>query len=207
MEVVKQLPDGAMPAAEIGEEVLDAPLMGELGRRVRSLREARGMSLRQLGASSGLSASFLSGIERGASSPSISSLASLAEALGVTLSDLFLVAERPAQVVRERERIAFRLADAPVEYVRLAAALRDRSIEPMIVTLPPRFAPQEAVFIHKGEEFGMVLSGVLNIVVGGQSHELSSGDTIHFRSDVPHSWSNCADQPVVMLWVTTPRLF
>lgn len=189
------------------EEPVDDELLGDLGRRLRELRLRRGLSLRQLGVATGFSASFLSGVERGTSWPSISSLAVLAEALGSTLAALFLPPSSAMPVVRVSERQSFRLDGSPVEYVRLAAPIQGRSMEPIIATLPPWFEPREVDLSHRGEEFAMVLSGRMGISVAGQPYELAAGDSIHFKSEVPHLWSNRHPEPAVVLWVNTPSLF
>lgn len=179
-----------------------------VGRRIRRLRESQGLSLRDLGERTGFSASFLSQLERGASSAAISSLATIAEALGTPLATLFEAPEQTTLVVRYSERTPIHVDSSPVSYVRLAAAMSDRALEPVIVTFPPFFTDsEEGLYRHKGEEFGLVLHGRLNIMVDQQEYELGPGDSIHFKSDVPHSsGTNRYAEPVVMLWVATPRL-
>lgn len=189
------------------EGVVDGELLGSLGRRIRELRCRRGLSLRQFGAVTGFSASFLSGVERGTSSPSITTLAVLAEGLGSTLSGLFQPPAPAMPLVRLSERQSFRLDGSPVEYARLAAPIPGRSMEPIVVTLPPWFEPREVELTHQGEEFAMVLGGRMGITVNGRQYELGQGDSIHFKSDVPHLWSNRRPEPAVVLWVNTPRLF
>ncbi|HEY8283378.1 MAG TPA: XRE family transcriptional regulator [Chloroflexota bacterium] len=195
------------PAASSSEDLVDGELLGSLGRRLRELRRQRGLSLRQFGAATGFSPSFLSGVERGTSSPSISSLAVLAEALGSTLSALFLPPSSAMPVTRVAERQSFRLDGSPVEYVRLAAPIQGRSMEPIIATLPPWFEPREVDLSHRGEEFAMVLAGRMGITVAGRHYDLAVGDSIHFKSEVLHLWSNHHPDPAVVLWVNTPRLF
>ncbi len=179
-----------------------------LGRRLRRLRESQGLSLRDLGERSGFSASFLSQVERGTSSAAISSLATIATALGTPLAPLFEVPEQTTLVVRHSERIPIHVDRSPVSYVRLAAAMGDRALEPVIVTFPPYFNDtREGLYRHKGEEFGLILQGRLTMTVDQQEYDLCPGDSIHFKSDVPHSsGTNRYAEPVVMLWVATPRL-
>lgn len=193
-------PDRPTPAAE-------ATILDGLGRRIRQLREQQGLSLRDLAERTGYSASFLSQVERGTSSASISSLATIAETLGTPLADLFAAPERSTLVVRRDERMPFRIDHTDVTYERLAASMSQRMLEPVIVTLPPRFESQEGLYHHRGEEFGLVLSGRIVLTVDQQEYELGPGDSIHFKSEVPHSsGSNPYDEPVVMLWVATPTL-
>jgi cupin domain len=75
-----------------------------------------------------------------------------------------------------------------------------------IAALPPWFEPREVTFAHRGEEFGMVLSGKPGIAVDGREYESAAGEGSHFKFDVPHLWSHRYPEPAVVLRLHTPRL-
>jgi transcriptional regulator with XRE-family HTH domain len=183
----------------------------EIGSTIRRLRRERGLSLRDLGRTTGFSISFLSLVERGRSSISLTSLHTLAVSLGVEMGEFFPVPqpepEAPARVNRRTgdSRLPIRSAHT---YRLLGASGFDRALEPLLVTI----APDEGAdaiddYAHDGEEFAYVLSGELVFTVDGMEHTLTAGDCIHWSSNVPHLVRNDGELPAEVVWVLTPRLF
>jgi transcriptional regulator with XRE-family HTH domain len=190
----------------------DGGQLAELGRTIRRLRRERGLSLRDLGRLTGFSFSFLSLVERGRSSISLTSLHTLAGALGVEMGVFFPAAEArpgPAAAVH----VSRQTGDArlPIRgahtYRLLGAAAFERALEPLRVTIAPGEADPRDDYAHEGEEFAYVLSGTLVFSVDGVEHRLEAGDSIHYQSTVPHLVRNKGTRPAEVLWVLTPRLF
>jgi transcriptional regulator with XRE-family HTH domain len=183
----------------------------EIGSTIRRLRRERGLSLRDLGRATGFSISFLSLVERGRSSVSLTSLHTIAVALGVELSTFFPQAQPdPADAAHvSRRRGDARLPIQGAHTYRLLGATGfERALEPLLVTIAPHDeADPRDDYAHEGEEFAYLLSGELVFTVDGVEHRLEAGDCIHYRSTVPHLWRNQAAEPAEVLWVLTPRLF
>lgn len=175
-----------------------------IGRQVQRLRKQRGLTLQQLGEAAGLSAAFLSQVEREVSSLSVSSLASIAKALDVSPSFFFDKPEPNGVAVRGYARAPFRMEHAEVVYARLGSSFAGRTMEPLFVTYPPGYVSEDSA--HAGEEFYYVLNGQLVVLLDGEEHKLNADDSIHFRSDRRHRLSNVADAPVHVIAVTTPIL-
>jgi transcriptional regulator with XRE-family HTH domain len=202
------------------EEEADVPTvrdaasqLAEIGPSIRKLRLERGLSLRDLGRGTGFSISFLSLVERGRSSISLTSLHTVAVALGVQMSVFFPdpgdLPEAAAQL-----HVARRSGDRRLQiggdhsYRLLAATGFDRQLEPLFVTIEPgEGADPQDDYAHAGEEFAFVLSGSVVFTVDGVEHEIEAGDGIHFRSTIPHQVRNDGSRPAEVLWVLTPRLF
>lgn len=174
-----------------------------IGKKIHSLRKAKGMTLQQISDLSGLSASFLSQVERDLASPTVISLAHIAHALGVGVSYFFPPPPNEALMVRSYERHPFRLEDGLVVYARLGGDFEGRSLEPLFVTYPPRFASE--VFSHEGEEFLYVLDGQIEIHLDGASYCLNPHDSMHFMSRHVHRVENSNDTPAQVIFVNTPR--
>ena len=173
-----------------------------LGEKVNSLRKAKGLTLKELGESASLSASFISQIERGLTSPTVISLAQIARALGVSPSYFFPPPPQDGPVVRAYARQPFQVAEAEVFYARMGEDFPERVMEPLVCTYPPGFVSEE--FEHPGEEFVYVLEGQVVFVLSHVEYVMSTGDSIHYRSDQPHHLENRSEQPVQMVYVTTP---
>lgn len=180
--------------------------MDRLGEQIKGLRRERNLTLRDLSRQTGLSISFLSQVERGHSSLSISSLHTIAESLGVHLSAFFPPPVPANYVTRRRQRRPLRLEGSPIGYASLSGEFPSRTFEPLLVTLPPKH-PAVEPFAHPGEEFGYVLKGTLTMHIDDREYLLGSGDSIHFSSRIRHTWENRGRDPVVAVWVVTPRIF
>ena len=178
---------------------------------IRRLRKEQGLSLRDLGRATGFSISFLSLVERGRSSISLTSLHTLAVALGVGMGSFFPEPQpdAPATAHVSRRRGDVRLPIRGAHTYRLLGATNfPRALEPLLVTIAPdEEADPRDDYAHEGEEFAYVLSGELVFTVDGVEHMLESGDCIHYRSTVPHLVRNDGATPAEVVWVLTPTLF
>lgn len=161
----------------------------DVGRRVRELRELRGLSLRALAELSGLSINAISLIERGQSSPTVSSLHRLAAALGVRIVDFFGAEEAENVVfVRASERRRTRTEGTLIE--TLATGLAGQRIEPFLVTLERGAGSGGEPITHAGQELVLGLSGRVDYTVDGRTYALGDGDALLFEASLPHYWCN-----------------
>jgi transcriptional regulator with XRE-family HTH domain len=160
-----------------------------VGTRLLEVRQARGLSLRALAVASGLSLNAISRIERGGSSPTVSSLQRLAAALDVPLSEFFRVEPDLATVlVREGQRLKSRSEGVLIE--SLGAGLPGQHLGPFLMTLEPGASAGEESIRHGGEEFVHCLAGAVEYLVGSDSHRLEQGDSLLFLAHQPHLCRN-----------------
>lgn len=200
----------------MGETNLSKDLSADVdivGRRIRSLRAENGLSLRKLADLSGLSVGFLSQVERGLSSIALSSLRNVAGAFGMTLADFFAqspeVESAPEGLVFTLNRAANhsdRVVSGGRHYEFLSGRVPGLVLEPMLVYIEPGGSKEEAS-AHSGEEFAYVLEGELSYEVDGTTHRLYPGDSLHLRSNTPHTLHNDSDALTVVVSVVTPRMF
>jgi transcriptional regulator with XRE-family HTH domain len=156
-----------------------------VGRRILEIRQARGFSLRALAAKSGVSINAISRIERGDSSPTVSSLQRLASALDLRLVDFFRAEpERSMVLVRKGARRKSRTGGVVIE--SLGAGLRGQSLGPFLMKLEPGASAGEEPVRHEGEEFVHCLEGEAEYLVGSERHRLRAGDSLLFHADRPH---------------------
>jgi transcriptional regulator with XRE-family HTH domain len=181
-----------------------------LGPRIKRARQRLGLSLAQLSALSGFSPSFLSLVERDRTSPSLTSLTKLAEALNISPSSLLPNSSRNGALVHRATDTnpSVILGNPKVLYRTLSAAKPSLQLEPMLVVHQPlaNGDPEPEPFSHRGEEFCYVLEGELVFRVEGQDHVLHPGDSIHVESSMLHICFTHGPQPARSLWVLTPRL-
>lgn len=182
------------------------PAAWALGNRIRSLRQRLKLTLDETATAAGISTPFLSQVERAHATPSITSLAGIARALGVTVQ---YFVDTPAQigpVCRGKELKFFGFADSANLFGRLTNLSGSGKLESILVRMPTGQRRSE-VATHAGEEFLYVISGRLALTLEGITVDLQSGDTAHYDSMLPHAWVNTGDEETVLVWVGTPRLF
>jgi len=177
----------------------------DLGARVRTRRRQLGLTLRELGQRAGLSAAFLSQVERGLAKPALSSLVSLAQALQVSPEFLLDVPSSDKKFIKQFSDLAFfNLDGLPVRYAFLSNEFQGRQLEAVLVEIPKGYSSEVWKHPYMGEEFIFVISGILKLWLGNKEHELRSGDSAHFRSDVRHKWANPGSEITQVLWMGTP---
>jgi transcriptional regulator with XRE-family HTH domain len=179
---------------------------GQLGQRIRHLRKARALSLKDVAERTNFSISFLSQIERGTSSASIRVLVPIASALNVALSNLFEEfeggGERIESIVQRREgrrKLAFRETSISKELV--SPAVSPARLDVYLITIEPGGTTGSDPYSHVGEEAGIVLLGTLELVVDGITHLLREGDGFAFASRRLHQFRNPGKRLTQVIWV------
>jgi transcriptional regulator with XRE-family HTH domain len=162
----------------------------DVATSLRELREARGISMRTLATKSGLSANALSMIERGKTSPSVSTLYKLADALGVSITAFFGTESEKKQVdflkSDERRHMSFTRG----VFEGLGGSQFSGRIEPFMLTLESGAASGPHSIVHTGHEFVFCLRGKLEYQVDKQVFQLEAGDSLLFASKLQHKWKN-----------------
>jgi transcriptional regulator with XRE-family HTH domain len=179
----------------------------ELGRHIREARLARNLTLPQLAEQTGLSRSYLSNVERNINSPTISTLRTILDALGVSLAQLFRTVEGHKGVVRPEDRVEIvRTGNNAIRYELLNPNPTGR-LEMIILKVEPGASSDVTMHSHAGEEVGYMLSGQLRYWVDDECYDLEPGDAINFACTRPHRYENTGTEVAVSLWVITPPSF
>lgn len=193
--------------------------MENVGEKIRTVRLARGMRIVDLAEKVSMSASYISQVERGLVFPSVGSLQKIASGLGLHVADFFSNDESPngekgrpdaadpgPRVVKRGRRKGLTYADSNVIYQLLAPDLRG-SIELLFIQAPPGADSGDADFVHEGEECGVVLRGRMAYTINGSEYLLEEGDSIYFKSGLPHRWRNAGAEELVAIWAVSPPSF
>jgi XRE family transcriptional regulator, regulator of sulfur utilization len=180
-----------------------------IGGRIRLLREAMGLSLRDLAERSGVSAPMLSQVERGETSPTLAVAAKIAAGLELTLSQLLRLDEGQHVAIsraagrRHSERGGHRFEELTPPLPGQRADVSLHVLEPGATTGgradPPMHEPGS-------RETAVVLAGTLALVVDGSRHELEEGDSVTFDADLPHHFENHGKEEAVLLAVVSAGL-
>lgn len=187
------------------------PDSNTVGPRIRALREAMNLSLRDLGERAGVSAPMLSQVERGETSPTLVVAAKIAAGLDLSLSQLLRLDEtHHVVVVRRDERRAGAGRGKGHNYELLTPPLPGQRVELSEHKLDPKAATggEGDAPIHEpgSRETVVVREGRLDLLIDGGRHELNAGDSVTFDADLPHHFENPGKQPSTFFAVTAAGL-
>jgi len=178
----------------------------QLGHRMRARRKELGLSLRELEEKVGLTASFLSQVERDLSSPSIESLHTISQALDVPIFYFLLEPDTRSPVVRRDKRVKLNLPDSDLTYQLLTPDL-NRKMEAFLFEQEPGQDKSSVRLNQLTEEFIYVLQGQLEIQLGEEIYLLGPGDSIYFEGAMLRRLAARGDVTVRCISVITPPIF
>jgi len=203
---------------------LETPWNG-VGERVRVLRSAAGLTVRELARRIGVSASHVSQVERGIGSFSVPALYAVAAELGVQMHEILDPQAPPVSrvpiaatggeageggdliatgiVQRADRHPSIKLSSGP-RWSRLTARGEADAEFLEVVYAPGTEAPAEHI-VHQGREYGVIIAGCLSVEVRGESTTLAAGDSIVFDSALPHRFWNEGDVEVRAIWFVRDR--
>ncbi|SLN36016.1 helix-turn-helix domain-containing protein [Ruegeria meonggei] len=173
----------------------------ELGQAIRRRRKAMGLTLEQVAKSSDLTTGFLSQVERGLSSPSLTSLMAIAAALQTSIEQLLSVPEVYSEFVPKDQRQTYSLGTRGRFYEKLGPGFAGALFHPQIVHRPAGHVSEK--MCHDGEAFCYLLSGQLEYHLGKGIFIMSPGDVIHHDTSTRHYSVVLGENEAVELWVTT----
>ncbi|MEU8106232.1 XRE family transcriptional regulator [Nonomuraea muscovyensis] len=179
-----------------------------LGARIRAYRTMRRLTVRALAGAAQASPSFISQLERGQTSASVGMLRRIAQALGLTVAELFSDdAEVGHRVVRRAERPALPAGPGARKFLVSQRPLRD--VEVYAGELDPGASTGDEPYTHgDSQEIFLVLRGRVAVWLGppgeAEPHVLGPGDSVEYRTSVPHRAVNDGDETAEVLWVVSP---
>ena len=187
-----------------------------IGGRLKAVREARGLSQRELAARAGLTNGAISLIEQNKSSPSVSSLKRLLDVIPMSMADFFSEVEEPATPKYFYSADEFtelapldigRGEPAPRISLRQVGDASRHNLQVLHETYSPGADTGEEMLSHVAEEAGVVISGVIEVTVGDEVRVLNAGDGYLFDSRLPHKFRNVGDRDCVIISACTPPTF
>lgn len=157
--------------------------------RLRTLREERGWSLRQLAVASDVSPSYLSLVERGKTVPTLTRIMRVCETLGVSLGDFSAVAPLPTMVSAEHH-LSATFHDRQHARVTILASPRDSAVSMFLFEIEPRTLQAERMMRHSYPEYGYVISGALKVLFEDEELLAEAGDSVRVDAGRPHRFIN-----------------
>lgn len=176
----------------------------DVGRKLRAVRLAFGLSQRELAKRAGVTNGMISLIEQGRVSPSVGSLQKILAAVPMTMAEFF------TRDLESQVDVVFRSDDLPdvgtgaIRYNLVAASRRDRKMSILWESYEPDADTGEDLLTHSGEEGGVVVEGELELTVAGKTWLLGPGDAYYFDSRLPHRFRNPGKVAARIVSANTP---
>jgi transcriptional regulator with XRE-family HTH domain len=177
----------------------------KVGALIRARRRRLHMTLQALCDAAGISVGYLSQVERDHATPSLGTLAQIARALDVGVDYFIATPSMEDGLTRAAERDRFSVDGSSMVYERIAADFTGNVLSSFILNVPPGYRSETVA--HEGEEIIYVLEGSITQRLDDREMVLSAGDSLHFRGNHPHSWSNDTKKTVRILWTGTLPMF
>jgi len=174
-----------------------------IGSKIKTLRSLQNVTLEELSKRTGLSVSFHSQLERERVSPSISSLQKIAEALSTTAGHFFDKEENQSLVIVKKAGIKkITVKEKEIFFQRLASGFFGLRIMPLLLSLEIGAKLTEDLFHARGDIFGMIIVGTLELLCEKENLILEEGDSIYCnRSQVPQQITNIGNIQAQLIWI------
>ena len=176
----------------------------ELGTKLKDMRQQKNLTQEELADRCELTKGYISQLENDLTSPSITTLCDLLNALGSNLSDFFHEETEEKIVFTEQEYIEKRSDGMLWNWVIPNA--QKNAMEPVLVELEAGSSTQ-VDFPHEGEEVGFVLEGRIAIVRAGKTHNAKKGESFYFTANKEHQIINKGKGKAKFIWISTPPNF
>lgn len=178
----------------------------KIGENLKRLRQANSLTQEELANRANLTKGFISQLERDQTSPSIATLKDILDIFGVSLADFFRDRMEERIVYPQGARIITANSTPGCQVEVLVPEAQGRMMDPVLVTM----AVGEELPVqppHEGEEFGLVLKGIINLKLANLTYKVKQHECFYFRSDQEHRVSNIGKQEARIIWVVTPPIF
>ena len=176
----------------------------DIGKRIRQLRVRNGLTQEELASRCELTKGFVSQLDNNLATPSLPALMDLVEALGTDMSSFFSE-EQEAKLVFHQEDF-FEDSRENGRILWVVPNAQKNAMEPILLKINPH-QDSQVMPPHEGEEFGLVLSGSVQLILRGRKEKVRRGETFYLKGDQEHFLRNEGASPAQVLWITTPPSF
>jgi transcriptional regulator with XRE-family HTH domain len=192
-------------------------MAANVGGRLKAVRNANGLSQRELAKRAGVTNGLISMIEQNRSSPSVASLKRILDAVPMTFSEFFSIEYSGEEKVfykagELREINPARVFKVDADIAKLVSLRQvgdasQHSLQLLHETYEPGADTGLELYTHEAEEAGLVISGEIELTVGDRKQVLSAGDAYIFDSRVPHRFRHRGNETCVIVSACTPPTF
>jgi transcriptional regulator with XRE-family HTH domain len=178
-----------------------------IGKKLKAIRLSNDLTIQQLASQSGVSSNMISRVERGLTIPSVAILMKLATVFDKSV-DYFVeevISTHEVIFTSSGQRDATVYEDnSNMLTESFTSGLRDPQFTAFYCTVPKGGKSGVSNMYHPGDELIYMLKGSLQVKIVNEKYILHAGDSLSFKSHLPHSWENCGDDDANVIWTLSP---
>ncbi|WP_298720217.1 cupin domain-containing protein [uncultured Ferrovibrio sp.] len=179
----------------------------DIGARLKSVRQGRKLSQRELARRAGVTNATISLIEANQVNPSVGALKRVLDGIPMSLAEFFAFeAPAPRKAFYKADELA-EVGKGKISYRQVGADLTGRALQILVERYAPGADTGRVMLSHDGEEGGVIIRGRLEVTVAGQVRVLGPGDAYYFESRQPHRFRNVGKEPCELISACTPPSF
>ena len=178
-----------------------------VGKKLKAIRLKSDMTIQELAEKSRVSSNMISRIERGLTIPSVEILMKLAAVFGKSINYFVEEVSTTHEIVftspGKRDTTVYE-DERNMLTESFTSGLRDPQFMSFLCTIPKGGCSGEQNMYHPGDELIYILHGTLRISIGNETYMLKPGDSLSFKSHMPHRWDNVGEEDAKVIWTLSP---
>lgn len=178
-----------------------------VGKKLKAIRLKNDMTIQELASESNVSSNMISRIERGLTIPSVEILMKLASVFDKSINYFVEEVSTTHEIVfsspGKRDTTVYDDEDN-MHTESYTSGLRDPQFMSFLCTVPVGGTSGQKHMHHPGDELIVLIEGRLKVVIAGEEYMLSAGDSLSFKSHLPHRWTNVGDADACVIWTLSP---
>jgi transcriptional regulator with XRE-family HTH domain len=178
-----------------------------VGKKLKSIRLKHGLTIQELATQSRVSANMISRVERGLTIPSVQILMRLAEVFDKSINYFVEEVATTHEVVfsspGQRDTTVYD-DEHNMHTESFTSGLRDPQFMSFFCTIPIGGSSGRQQMYHPGDELIVLMSGRLEVTIAGETYLLEAGDSLSFKSHLPHCWQNAGESEARVIWTLSP---
>lgn len=178
-----------------------------VGKKLKSIRLKEGLTIQELALRSRVSSNMISRVERGLTIPSVQILMKLAEVFEKSINYFVEEVTTTHEVVfsspGQRDTTVYD-DELNMHTESFTSGLRDPQFMAFLCTIPKGGSSGRQQMYHPGDELIVLLDGQLQVTIAGEPYLLEAGDSLSFKSHLPHRWDNIGDDQARVIWTLSP---
>jgi len=178
-----------------------------VGKKLKSIRLKSDMTIQELASKSKVSSNMISRVERGLTTPSVEILMKLAEVFDKSINYFVEEVSTTHEIVfsspGQRDTTVYD-DEKNMHTESFTSGLRDPQFMSFLCTVPKGGTSGQKHMHHPGDELIFLVEGQLKVTIAGEVYSLTTGDSLSFKSHLPHRWDNVGDSDARIIWTLSP---
>lgn len=178
-----------------------------VGKKLKAIRLKNDMTIQELAVQSKVSSNMISRVERGLTIPSVEILMKLAAVFDKSINYFVEEVSTTHEIVfsssGQRDTTVYD-DENNMHTESFTSGLRDPQFMSFFCTVPRGGTSGKKHMHHPGDELIVLVEGHLKVTIAGEEHSLSAGDSLSFKSHLPHRWENVGENDARVIWTLSP---